>query len=68
MAYFLLCAGGKSPEGAREQIKLARPSARVVRAYRVSAENFLVGQCKRHSARRVRSAGVAKSTDAGKSN
>lgn len=44
MAYFLLRAGGESPQVAREQIKLARPSARVVRAYRVSAEDFLVGQ------------------------
>jgi hypothetical protein len=68
MAYFLLRAGGKSAEVAGEQIKLARRSARVVRAYRVSAENFLVGECKRHCARRVRSAVVAKWTDAGKSN
>ncbi|SRR6266851_1238669 len=47
MAYFLLRAEGKSPRLAREQIKLARPSARVVRAYRVSAENFLAGHHKR---------------------
>jgi len=47
MAYFLLRAGGKSPQLAREQIKLARPSARVVRAYRVSGENFLLGPYKR---------------------
>ena len=58
MAYFLLRAGGKSPQLALGQIKLARPSARVVRAYRVSAEDFLVGELKRTSEAGVGSTGL----------
>lgn len=41
LAYFLLRAMGTSPKLARGRIMVARPSARIVWAYRVSAEDFL---------------------------
>ena len=41
LVYFLLRAAGMSPSLARERVVEARRSARVARAYRISAEEFL---------------------------
>jgi hypothetical protein len=43
LAYFFLRAAGMSPRLARERVSRARRSARMVRAYRFSAEEFLTG-------------------------
>jgi hypothetical protein len=41
LTYFFLRALGRSPRVAQEEVRLARRSARIVHAYRVSAEEFL---------------------------
>jgi protein-tyrosine phosphatase len=41
LAYFLLRTSGKSPRNAERRIMKARPSARVVSAYRHSSERYL---------------------------
>ena len=42
LAYFLLRASGKSAHKAERKVTWARPSARIVPAYRESAEGFLI--------------------------
>ena len=44
LTFFLLRAGGTSPRAARSLVLAARPTAQIVRTYRVSGERYLLRQ------------------------